>query len=188
MSTSGVNLSSNTFCNFLLFAMNHIICQLTLPLYPPQRKFVPALPSLELPSVKLPKTRLYFVIRKTCSNNYVGFINCILLQYNKSNRKSTRIHWIYLHHFRRVLGSAARAEDIQVLMGDYNLNHIPWGINTVISVIAPFQVLSLIIHKLKFCCLNNNYQDKFSKKNKPIPVWGGALNLLELQCLFQLYK
>lgn len=34
-----------------------------------------------------------------------------------------------------------------------------------IFVIAPFQVLSLIAHNVKFCCLNNNYQDKFSKEN-----------------------
>lgn len=42
-----------------------------------------------------------------------------------------------------------------------------------IFVIAAFQVLSLIIHKLKFCSWNNNYQDMFSKENKPIPVWEG---------------
>lgn len=37
-------------------------------------------------------------------------------------------------------------------------------------VIAPFQVLSLIIDKLKFCCLNNS-QDKFSKENNSISDW-----------------
>lgn len=80
-----LDLSSNTFCNFSLSSFHyepHYLPPHSAP-FPTTKKSFCVCPAIsgaqELPSVKLPTTRLYFVIRKTFSNNYVGFRNCILL-------------------------------------------------------------------------------------------------------------
>lgn len=80
-----LDLSSNTFCNFLLSSFHykpHYLPPHSAP-FPTTKKSFCVCPAIsgaqELPSVKLPTTRLYFVIRKSSSNNYVGFRNCILL-------------------------------------------------------------------------------------------------------------